>query len=510
MTELDYSEENLDEFMLRASKVLSEENHPDKTLIINSLKEHLISIFKEKPEMENFFKTLNLVIFSEQDTSEEKIINSCPFKLYSLVFSFNPKTSYYYMDYFLTSLQKSCSNDFNIKEFPFLIKIFAEVIKAFYSDEKSNKFLINKSMLLEFNKKNKLYEKIFNFCNNNIKSNEKTKQSFGCLLLNEFIIKCPLLKDEKNFENAFKSLSEYLDDHWFESKLDLLHCVLSLIHTQGKKFKHYANVCLFKILDFFTDEDWMKRKIAVNIVYTLTYYCKEEILNVKDNIIDFLSVLKDDSNDNVKEMCIKTLNFIEECDPENNKNDKEDKDEINDVHNIEEKIEDINQKNNNIDNGMDNINIKIDDNEKEKENKNKNEKIKVKDNIKINIKNNVIIDIKDDNKKEIKEIKNKNIEEKENKKSPINKIISNEHIEIEKKKNNDEKIINIKIPQIKIRSKTLNDKYGNTLDNILSQMKQIQETQNILNNYLENVKITIDQNYSNLNERLKILENNSS
>ena len=473
MTELDYSEENLDEFMLRASKVLIEENHPDKTLIINSLKEHLISIFKEKPEMENFFKTLNLVIFSQQDSSEEKIINSSPFKLYSLVFSFNPKTSYYYMDYFLTSLQKSCSNDINTKEFPFLLKIFSEVVKAFYSDEKSNKFLINKNMLLEFNKKNKLFEKIFNFCKNNIKSNETTKQSFGCLLLNEFIIKCPLIKDEKNFENVFKVLSEYLDDHWFENKLDLLNCVLNLIHTQGKKFKHYANVCLFKILDFFTDEDWMKRKIAVNIVYTLTLYCKEEILNVKDNIIDFLNVLKEDSNDDVKEICIKTLNFIEECDPENNKENKDDKDEI---YNNEDKIEDINDKieNINIDNGMNNI--------------------------KININNNDIVDIKNDNKKETEEIKNKRIEEKENKKSPIKK----------NEKNKDDKNIDIKIPQIKIRSKTLNDKYGNTLDNIISQMKKIQETQNILNNYLEKVKITIDKNYSNLNERLKFLENSSS
>ena len=476
MTELDYSEENLDEFMLRASKVLIEENHPDKTLIINSLKEHLISIFKEKPEMENFFKTLNLVIFSQQDSSEEKIINSSPFKLYSLVFSFNPKTSYYYMDYFLTSLQKSCSNDINTKEFPFLIKIFSEVVKAFYSDEKSNKFLINKNMLLEFNKKNKLFEKIFNFCNNNIKSNETTKQSFGCLLLNEFIIKCPLFKDEKNFENVFKVLSEYLDDHWFENKLDLLNCVLNLIHTQGKKFKHYANVCLFKILDFFTDEDWMKRKIAVNIVYTLTLYCKEEILNVKDNIIDFLNVLKEDSNDDVKEICIKTLNFIEECDPENNKENKENKDDKDEICNNEDKIEDINGKieNINVDNGMNNI--------------------------KININNNDIVDIKNDNKKETEEIKNKRIEEKENKKSPIKK----------NEKNKDDKNIDIKIPQIKIRSKTLNDKYGNTLDNIISQMKKIQETQNILNNYLENVKITIDKNYSNLNERLKFLENNSS
>ena len=486
MTEQDYSEENLDEFMLRASKVLSEENHPDTSLIIDSLKEHLLSIFKEKPEMENFFKTLNSVIFSPNDSSQEKIINSQPFKLYSLVFSFNPKTSYYYMDYFLTSLQKACSNEANNSFFPFLLTIFSEVIKAFYSDEKNNKFLLNKNMVLEFNKKNKLYEKIFNFCNNNIKAEENIKQSFGCLLLNELIKKCPLVKEEKNFENIFKVLSEYLDDHWFESKLDLLNCVLSLIHSQGKKFKHYANVCLFKILDFFTDEDWNKRKIAVNIVYTLTVYCKEEILNVKDNIIDFLSVLKDDQNDNVKEMCIKTLDYINECDPDENKSDNlDDLDDLNEINNQEEKIEDNVHKNNdngnNVDdNGMKEINDnkKIEVKNKEKENEKMNENNKNKDNIL---------------KKETEEVKKNSINIKENKEQNI----------IEKENKNKE----IKSPQIKIKDKTLKEKYGNTLENILSQMKKIQETQNTLNNYLENVRITIDQNYSNLDARLKILEN---
>ena len=48
MTEQDYSEENLDEFMLKASKILCEENHPDTSLIIDSLKEHLSSIFIRK------------------------------------------------------------------------------------------------------------------------------------------------------------------------------------------------------------------------------------------------------------------------------------------------------------------------------------------------------------------------------------------------------------------------------------------------------------------------------
>ena len=469
MTESEYSEENLDEFMLRASKVLCEENHPDKSLIINSLKEHLSSIFPEKFEMENFFKTLNYVIFSQEESTSTNIINIQPFKLYPLVFSFNPKTSYYYVDYFLTSLQVSCQSENNINHFSFLSSIFADVISSFFSDEKSNKFLIKKNMVLDANKKNKLYEKIFNFCNNNIKTNENTKQSFGCLLLTELIEKCPLIKEEKNFENIFKIICEYLDDHWFECKLDLLNCTQSLIYALEKNFRPYVNVCIFKILDFFTDEDWMKRKLAVNIVYTLVFYCKEEILKIKDNIIDFLNVLKEDPVDKVKEACIQTLNFIDECDPD------KDKDKENDYLDMEN-------------NGNDNNDLKDNKNEENKEKENnmeiKNEE-KEEDNDKQKDEN--YVNISDINIKEIEDIKNdeNNINEKE------------------VKGNND----NMKILEIKLNNKELNEKYGETLNKILAQMKQIQETQNILNNSLENIRYNIDKNYSSLNSRLKILEN---
>ena len=73
------------------------------------------------------------------------------------------------------------------------------------------------------------------------------------------------------------------------------------------------------------------------------------------------------------------------------------------------------------------------------------------------------------------------------------------------KNNND----NMKILDIKINNKELNEKYGETLNEILAQMKQIQETQNILNNSLENIRYNIDKNYSSLNSRLKILETES-
>ena len=468
MKEEDNLDENLDEFIIRLSNALYQKNNPEISLILNSLKEYLLSIYQDKPEMENFFKTLYSIIFSEKEPNSKIIKNSKAFKIYPIVFSFNPKSSYYYIDYFLTSLQSSVYSENNIKEFSFLSTIFGEVIESFYLDNK-NKFLINKDMILDSNKKIKLYEKIFNFCNNNIKTNESAKQLLGCLLLNEFIEKCPLIKEEKNFVKVFKTLSEYLDDHWFECKLDLLNCVHSLIYIQGKKFSPYANICVLKILDFFTDEDWMKRKLAVDIIYALVIYCKEEIIKVKDNIFDFLFVLKDDPIDKVSEICIKTLNLLEEGDTDKNSD--------NDDNNFKKSINNNNLKNINVSQKISTENNK--------------DKITKKKNV-------------EDKKEDIQKSINKKEKEKENYKN-INNININDNFAIKNKidyKNNN----NMQTIEINIKNKDLNEKYGKSLNEILAQMKIIQETQNFLNNSLEQIRYKIDKNYSNLNSRLKLIE----
>ena len=80
----------------------------------------------------------------------------------------------------------SVSCEDNNQELSYLITIFSEVIKVFFGDN-NNK--IKKNYLLEKNKINKLYEKFYSFCNNNIKSEKKLEQSFGCLLLTEFGLK---------------------------------------------------------------------------------------------------------------------------------------------------------------------------------------------------------------------------------------------------------------------------------------------------------------------------------
>ena len=454
MSDNEYDEENLDDFMINASSILCEStSNTEKDMIIDTLKQHLSQIFHDQSEMQNFFNTLSSIIFpqnsdeenqDEEELKPQKIANKQPFKLYPVVFSFNPKTSYYYIDYFINSLKK-CICEENRGDFTFISIIFAEMVLAFYSDEKKNKNLLKKNLLLEQNKKLKLFDKILNFCNDNIKTNQKTEQSFGLLLLTEFIEKCPMVKEEKYLEQLFKIISDYLDDRWFECKLDLLNCTISLIFTAESKFKPYANICLFRVLDYLTDSEWMKRKLAINIVYTLVFYCKEEILAVKENIIDFLNMLKDDSVEEVRDVCLQTLKFIDENDPDGNK-------EINDNN-----IELLNNFNNinNDDNQAKNVLNKI-KNKKEGNNLNK-KKMASSDN-------------------------NSNTKEKEN---ILNINLNENDLNIDNNNNNN---------------------FDPSLNGILQQIKKIQEDQNKFISIINNIQQTVNTNFSSLSERIENLE----
>ena len=475
----DYSEENLDDFIKNASQVLSEEKHPDRETIVESLKQHLSSIFNDEQEMENLFKTLNSIIFSSSDKSKklnsQKISDKKPFKLYPLIFSFNPKSSFFYVDYFLTSLQQ-CTTEENRAEFPYLSGIFAEVITAFYSEPGKNKNLLKKNYVLEPKNRTKLYEKLLNFCNNNIKKNKKTEQSFGCLLLTEFLEKCPMTKETKNLENLVNIISEYLDDRWFECKLDLLNCTISLIFTGEKKFKPYANNILCKIIDYLTDEEWLKRKLAINIVYTLLFYCKEEVLADKDNFMDFLMACKDDPVSEVRKVCLQTLNIIKESDPNNVDQEEEEMViEENNENELNNKTKEENKKSGNKIN-----NNKI-NNQKKKKPKEENLMVKLqkqkekieKMQIEYNKKK-----IKIDNTKKV--IKGQKLDKNA-------KTIEDDDSDVEKEKE-------------------FNNRINSSLYEILQQLKKIKEEQNELYSLYDDVKKTVDNNYINLTDRIKAIE----
>ena len=447
MMEYEYEEENLDDFMIKSSEILaSESNNEEKEIIIESLKQHLSSIFNNQMEMQNFYKTLNLAIFSN---NSNQIIHKNCFKLFPIIFSFNPNSCFYYIDYFFISINQSIKEE-NSKEFSFLGKIFSEIITFLFSEDNKNKYLISKEYSLEENKKYKLYEKIFNFLREKMQFSDKMTQSFGCLFLTELIENCPIIKHQKYLEEVFKLLSKCLEEPGFYCKLDSLNCLISLIFTTEKNFAPYANICLFRVLDYLTDDEWIKRKLSVNIVYTLVFFCKEEILAVKDNIIEFLNVLKEDPVDEIREVCYQTLKILQEKNDEDDEleknnnninnqfneknNDKNDEDNINNIiiedkNNIKsiegikhEKMEKFINKKNPYNNTTDKkkriiinrSNIKREDRNKNKSGKNifQNKNYKINPITDFNINNRTPNRIT--NKKEAKTEKNKIIIEKEN------------------------------------------------------------------------------------------------
>ena len=490
MKDYEYEEENLDDFMVNAASALCEEDNPEKKTIIESLKQHISTIFPIQNEMENFFKTLNGVIYTSKPSRKnaQKIDNKEPFILYPIIFSFNPKTTSYFLDYYLNCLQRSICEE-NRSDFSFISDVFADVVLAFFSDDKNNKYLIKKGFLLEQNKKRGVYEKFLNFCNTNIKTNKKLEQSLGCLLLTEFIEKCPIIKDDKNLETLFKIISEYLDDRWFECKIDLLNCTISLIFAAEEKFKPYATICIVRILDYLTDTDWMKRKLAVNIVYTLVFYCKDEIMAVKENILEFLNVLREDSVEEVREVCLRTLKFLgeeEDDDKDDELNLENEKNKPKNVYN-KYKTKGGNQKNklNRSYETGDNADSKtIRSGKSLKNNNNLNTLNKTDDNIRSKGQNNL-----DDKKKNYNYSSfNNSSKSKDNSRS--------------KSKQNLNKVTPF--------DNSVQESINSSIDTILDQIKKIKETQSEFRDLLSNLKQTAGNNYLNLNERLRNLEKQSS
>ena len=367
MSDYEYEEQNLDDFLIKSSKILiSEGNNEEKEIIIESLKQHLSSIFNNKFELQNFYKTLNMVIFNE---NSNKIKNRQCFKIYPIVFSFNPNSCLNYIDFYLLSLNR-CIIEENKADFTYLGIIFSEIITMLFSKEKENKNLVSKSFSLRENDKYKLYDKLFKYLKEKIQSTDKINQSFGCLLLTELIEKCPFIKEQKYLEEIFKLLSEYLEDKKFQCKLDILNCLISLIFITEQGFKSYANICLFSVLDYLTDEQWIMRKLSVNIVYTLVFFCKEQILPVKDNVIEFLNILKEDPVEEIREVCQQILKLLEDENKVDNilkingNNFKNSEDKI--IDNFDDKFEDkyvndignLNNKDMDEENKLNNVDIK--------------------------------------------------------------------------------------------------------------------------------------------------------
>ena len=271
---------------------------PQVNFIINHVSEFITPL--EPKEKDPCIKLLSLIFYSP--SNEEESVDS---KIY-----------FPYLSPVLTTLQ-NLIKDSNSPIFPTIANIFAEIVQNIMPTdiEASN---------IELDQEEKTaYEMMQGFCIYNMKYDDKSNRIVGSLCLTKLVENCPVVLQKQYMKLIWEVIMNLIDKKNFNAKYELLNCLISLILGAENLFTPYAHNTLYKVLDFLADTDWLKRKLALNVIYTLIFYCKDEILPLKEHIISFLRALKTDKVKEVREVCLLILKIFSENEPKNKENTKE-------------------------------------------------------------------------------------------------------------------------------------------------------------------------------------------
>ena len=270
---------------------------PQMNYIINHVSEFILPL--EPKEKDPCIKLLSLIFYSP--SNEEESIDS---KIY-----------FPYLSPVLTTLQ-NLIKDSNSTIFPTIANVFAEIVQNIMPTdiEASN---------IELDQEEKTaYEMMQGFCIYNMKYDDKSNRIVGSLCLTKLVENCPVVLQKQYMKLIWEVIMNLIDKKNFNAKYELLNCLISLILGAENLFSPYAHNTLYKVLDFLADTDWFKRKLALNVIYTLIFYCKEEILPLKEHIISFLRALKTDKVKEVREVCLLILKIFSENEQKNKDNTK--------------------------------------------------------------------------------------------------------------------------------------------------------------------------------------------
>ena len=270
--------------------------------IITQLGEFINSLnIKEK---EPYLKLLSLLFYTPNNQQDEEENNG--------ITQQNNSLYYIYLSPVLNVIQIIIKEQ-NQDLFPLIANIYAEIVQNIMPTDISAS---TRKLNME---EKKAYEILQGFCIYNMKYDDKSNKIVGSLCLTKLVENCPIVLQSQYTKCIWDNINNFIDKKNFNAKVELLNCLISLILGTENLFCPYANVTLYKVLDFLTDNDWLKRKLALNVIYTLIFYCKEEIMPLKDHIINFLKVLKTDKVKEVREVCLLILQIFSENEPKKEK-----------------------------------------------------------------------------------------------------------------------------------------------------------------------------------------------
>lgn len=275
------------------------ENYNEKNLllILGLINNKIIQ--EQRNDKKEFIKLLSILISSAKEISE---INTT------------------FLSKVLTVLQSNI-NLSNQNLFSIIVTTFSDILDFL--------FLKDDDILLKSEYNNqiiKIYELTQGFCIYNIKQNDKSCNIVGSLCLNSLIRSCPLVLKNCYLNYIWKNIMFYLDikniqidkssNAKFKSvksypaKIELLNTLISLIFACENNFSYLANKTLNNILDYLNSEDWIKRKLSLNVIYAISTYCMADIISLRENIINCLKVLKNDKIKEVRDVSIETLKLF--------------------------------------------------------------------------------------------------------------------------------------------------------------------------------------------------------
>ena len=227
--------------------------------------------------------------------------------------SLTSKNIYYIYISPVLNIIQTFINEQNAILYPSISNIYADILQyTMPSDISASTRQLNPE-------EKKAYDILQGFCIYNMKYDDKSNRIVGSLCLTKLVENCPIVLQPQYTKFIWDNINNFIDKKNFNAKTELLNCLISLILGAENLFCPYANVTLYKVLDFLTDNDWLKRKLALNVIYTLIFYCKDEILPLKDHIINFLKVLKTDKVKEVREVCLLILQIFSQNEPNQEK-----------------------------------------------------------------------------------------------------------------------------------------------------------------------------------------------
>ena len=271
--------------------------------------ENIRRLIKAQISNENYLLLILAIIndklVKEDKNNRKEIIKLLPF--FTQSFNDISAISISFLSKVLTVIQTQISQELSFL-YGLISACFSEIIESLFLKDENiiNKVDTDPNI-------NNIYELMQGFCIYNIKQEDKSCNIVGGLCLNVLIQACPLVLQGCYLNYLWKNIIFYLEKDKYNGKIEILNSLISLIFACEDSFSPYASKTLNVVLDFLSDEDWLRRKLSLNIIFALCTYCINDIQTIKDQIVNCLKVLKNDKAKEVREVSIQTLKILNEA-----------------------------------------------------------------------------------------------------------------------------------------------------------------------------------------------------